>query len=103
MERELRAAYVATRSHLKRAATAQKKYYDCSSHLYKCKEGDIVKLRWFWKEPGTRKYAYHYEGPYYILDILGNVTFRIVNDKTFHGKAVHHDYILPYFPGRIRA
>ena len=98
MERELRAAYVATRSHLKRAATAQKKYYDRSSHLYKYKEGDIVKLRRFRKEPGTGKYADRYEGPYYILDILGDVTFRIVKDKTSHGKVVHHDHILPYFP-----
>ena len=57
MEREMRAAYVATRSHLKRAATAQKKYYDRSSHLYKYKEGDIVKLRRFRKEPGTGKNA----------------------------------------------
>ena len=98
LERELRAAYVSTRTHLKRAATAQKKYYDRTSHLYKYKEGDVVKLRKFRKEPGTGKYADRYEGPYYILDILGDVTFRIVRDQMSLGKIVHHDHILPYFP-----
>ena len=98
LERELRAAYISTRTHLQRAATAQKKYYDRTSHLYRYKEGDMVKLRKFRKEPGTGKYADRYEGPYYILDILGDVTFRIVRDETSQGKVVHHDHILPYFP-----
>ena len=98
LERELRAAYIATRTHLHRAATAQKKYYDRTSHLYKYKEGDVVKLRRFRKEPGTGKYADRYEGPYFILDVLGEVTFRIVKDQDSRGKVVHHDHILPYFP-----
>ena len=66
--------------------------------MYKYKEGDIVKLRRFRKEPGTGKYADRYEGPYFILDILGDVTFRIVKDQDSRGKVVHHDHILPYFP-----
>ena len=44
MERELRATCLATRDHLKRAATVQKKYYDRGTNLYKHKEGDMVKL-----------------------------------------------------------
>ena len=44
MERALRATCIATRDHLKRAATVQKKYYDRGTNLYKHKEGDMVKL-----------------------------------------------------------
>ena len=98
MERALRTAYHYTREHLKRASTAQKKYYDKNCNLYKYKEGDMVKLRKFRREPGTGKYADRYEGPYYIMDILGDVTFRIVENQKKPPKVVHHDHILPYFP-----
>ena len=57
-----------------------------------------MKLRRFRKEPGTGKYADRYEGPYFILDVLGEVTFRIIKDQDSRGKVVHHDHILPYFP-----
>ena len=98
LEKKLRAAYMSTRAHLKRAATAQKKYYDRSSHLYKYKEGDMVKLRRFVRKPGIGKYADRYEGPFFILDILGDVTFRIIKCPESRAKVVHHDHILPYFP-----
>ena len=98
LERDLRVTCTATRMHLKRAATAQKKYYDRDAHLYKYKEGDTVKLRRFRKEAGTHKYSDRYEGPYFILDVLGTVTFRIVKDQESRAKVVHHDHILPYFP-----
>ena len=98
LERKLRAAYTSTREHLKRAATAQKRYYDRDSHLYKYKEGDMIKLRRFKKEPGTGKFSDRYEGPYFVLDVLGDVTFRIIKCKESKPRVVHHDHILPYFP-----
>ena len=98
LERELRATCANTRKNLKRAATAQKKYYDRDSHLYKYKVGDTVKLRQFRRTAGSGKYEDRYLGPFYIVDILGEVTFRIMENPTSRPRVVHHDHILPYFP-----
>ena len=98
MEQELRSTCLATREHLKRAATLQKKYYDRDCNLYKHKEGDMVKLRVFKRKPGFGKFSDIYDGPYLIIDKLGDVTFRIAKSPESKPKVVHHDHILPYFP-----
>ena len=98
MERELRSTCIATRNHLKRAATLQKKYYDRDCNLYKFKEGDMVKLRKFVRKPGFGKFDDRYDGPYFIVDRLGDVTFRIAQSPDTRPKVVHHDHLLPYFP-----
>ena len=98
MERELRSTCMATREHLKRAATRQKKYYDRDCNLYKYKEGDMVKLRKFVRKPGFGKFSDCYDGPYIIIDILSDVTFRIAKSPDTRPKVVHHDHLLPYFP-----
>ena len=58
----------------------------------------MVKLRKFVRKPGFGKFSDCYDGPYLIVDILSDVTFRIAKSPETRPKVVHHDHILPYFP-----
>ena len=85
------------RTQLKKAATAAKKYYDRSAHLNKYRTGDAVKVRVTRRFKGM-KFVDKYEGPFYIIDQLGETTFRVAKSANTRERVIHHDLILPYFP-----
>ena len=96
LDQSVRMTYQIAREHTHRAATAQKKYYDRTAHLKRYKVGDTVQLKVFRKEKGVGKFADRFEGPYYILDVLSDVNFRIIRAMEDKPKVVHHDHIIPY-------
>ena len=85
------------RERLQRAATAMKRYYDRGSHLNKFKEGDAVRVRRFRLNKGTKKFEDFYEGPFYVIDVLGDVTFRVAEGPHYKRRELHHESLLPYF------
>ena len=50
----------------------------------------------FRKEKGVGKFADRFEGPYYVLDVLSDVNFRIIRAMEDKPRVVHHDHIIPY-------
>ena len=84
------------RENTQRAATAQKRYYDRTARLKHYKVGDKVQLKVFRKEKGVGKFADRFEGPYYVLDVLSDVNFRIIRAMEDKPRVVHHDHIIPY-------
>ena len=70
----------------------QKKYYDRTSNLIHYKVGDAVKIRDHRHlESGTRKLADKYDGPYFILDVLSDVNFRVARSSEDVPHVYHHD------------
>ena len=37
-----------------------------------------------------------YDGPYFVIDQLGDVTFRVARNKHAKPKVLHHDMLIPY-------
>ena len=95
--KEMRFCYALVRERLKRAATAMKRYYDRGAKLYHYKEGDAVRVRRFRLNKGTKKFEDFYEGPFYVIDVLGDVTFRVAEGPRSKRRVLHHDSLLPYF------
>ena len=96
LDAALREAHQIARERINRAATVQKKHYDRKSHLNHYKVGDPVQLKVFRREKGVGKFADRYEGPYYVLDVLSDVNFRIIRAMEDKPKVVHHDHLIPY-------
>ena len=96
-ERKIRCSYQLAREHLQKAATAAKKYYDRDAHLYSYKTGDTVKIREVKMEKG-QKFTDKYKGPFYVIDKLGDLTYRIAEGRNTRERVLHHDMMMPYFP-----
>ena len=93
-ENEMRAAYEVARDTIGRNVRIQKKYYDRSSHLIAYKEGDPVYLKVFSPSVrGEKKLKDKWEGPYFILDVLSDVNFRIIDKPGGKGRVINHDRI----------
>ena len=81
---------------MKRSVLIQKKYYDRKTHLIKHKVGDAVMVRNMPRpEAGTAKFHDKYIGPYYIVDVLSDVNFRICDKPDGKTKVIHHDRLKP--------
>ena len=94
--KSMRFIYTMVRARLKRAATATKRYYDRKAKYYAYKEGDAVKIRKFRLNKGTKKFDDHYEGPYYVIDLVGLTHFRLAKNREQKPRVLHHDSLLPY-------
>ena len=47
-------------------------------------------------EKGTKKLGPRYVGPYFVIDKVGLVNFRIQDKETSHPRVVHHNRLRPY-------
>ena len=91
-------AYESTRNALRKAALVHKKYYDRKANLYKYRPGEAV---WITNHApptvtGTRKFVPKYVGPYWVIDVLSDIHFRIQEKEGSTPKVVHHDRLKPY-------
>ena len=78
MDAQTREAFRIAREEIGKSVLLQKKYYDRTSHLIKYKVGDAVLIRDHrHHESGTKKLSDKYDGPYYVLDVLSDVSFRL--------------------------
>ena len=94
----LRYAYELARRNLKRAATAQKRYHDRRLNFSPYKVGDAVMVRVFRFVKGE-KFRHQYEGPYYVLKVLGETTYRIAMAPDEMPKTLHYDSLRPCLSG----
>ena len=94
-EKHVRYMYALARANIQRAAVAQKRYYDQKAHYNHYRVGDAVWKRKFTFVKG-QKYRDHFEGPFYVIKVLGDVTFRITRNPTAKEEVVAHDHLKPY-------
>ena len=95
-EKHIRYMYALARANIQRAATAQKRYYDRRANFKHYQVGDAVMLRVFRHEKG-QKYHHHFEGPYYVLKVLGETTYRIAANENGRERVIGHDHIKPCY------
>ena len=94
-ERSLRMSYQVARRNLAKAATVSKRHYDAKAHMYSYKTGDMVKVRISRRAAGE-KFVDKYEGPLYVIDALGQVTYRVAKTRHARERVLHHNKLLPY-------
>ena len=90
-------AYDVTREHLYKSALQTKKNYDRKMHQIVHRPGDQILLKDHTKhEKGKKKYQPTYAGPYWVIDRLGDVNYRIQLDEHSAAKVVHHNRMRKY-------
>ena len=94
-ERSLRMSYQLARLNIGKAATATKRQYDAKACMYQYKTGDMVKVVVCRRAAGE-KFVDRYEGPYYVIDEIGQVTFRVAKTRNSRERVLHHNKLLPY-------
>ena len=93
----MRLAYQVALKTIGRNVKIQKKYYDRASNLIAYREGDRVMIKdYTLKVRGEKKLADKWMGPFYVLDILSDVSFRIIRDRAGKPKVIHHDRMKKY-------
>ena len=92
LEKNQNAAYDAARQALGKAVKAQKRDYDRKQNLNHYATGDAVMLKNYSpSEAGTKKFRNKFNGPYYVIDALSDIHFRICSEKNGKERIVHHD------------
>jgi transposase InsO family protein len=92
LERNQNQAYDVARAALGKAVKAQSQSYNRKQNLHHYKTGDVIKLKDFTQpETGTKKFKERFKGPYYVLDALSDIHYRIVRGAEFTPRIVHHD------------
>ncbi len=82
------------REHLQKQTQPQKSYYDKNSMLRKFKLGDWV---WVLYPPELQdKLGRPWEGPFLVIDKLGDVTYVVQKDKSGRKIKLHIDHIKRY-------
>ena len=93
----LELAYAAARETSKKSAERTKTYHDRNLREFVYEPGDKV-----WVEDhspkarGTRKLVQQYDGPWYILDKLGDVNYRMSLGPGCPIRVLHHNRLRPY-------
>jgi hypothetical protein len=92
LERNQNMAYDAARQALGKAVKAQKKNYDRFHNLNRYNTGDVIMLKNHNPpEPSTKKFKEKFLGPFYVLESLSDINFRVVRGKNYTPRIVHHD------------
>ena len=80
-----------------RSAKITKKYYDKNSHLNKHKVGDPVMIRQvvIRADKGTKKFHDKQTGPWWVVDVMSDVNFRVCRSPDSPLRIVHHDKMIP--------
>jgi hypothetical protein len=92
MDEQTRRAFEAAREAIGRSVFLQKKHYDKSANLIHYKVGDAVMISHHGQfEAGTKKLGNRYDGPYYVIDVLSDVNFRIMATSADRPRIIHHD------------
>ncbi|CAG2215770.1 unnamed protein product [Mytilus edulis] len=76
----------------------QKKQYDIKSYQHSYQKGNVV-----WLYTPTRvknispKLQRKWDGPYFIVTVLSDVTYKIQKNPSSRSQVVHHDRLKPYY------
>ena len=94
LDKSAQLAYDTARQAIGKAVKYQKRYYDRKANLHQYKTGDAVLLKDHSQhERGEAKLADKYQGPYFVIDVLSDIHFRIAKDVNDKPRIVHHDAI----------
>jgi hypothetical protein len=94
---KIQIAHDVTRNALRRGALKSKRLYDRRMHFVRHRAGDQVMLRDHTKvEKGTKKFKQTYVGPFWVIDRLGDVVYRIQENEHTPAKVVHHNLLRRY-------
>ena len=94
LDKSAQFAYETARQAIGKAVKYQKRYYDRKQNLHKYKTGDAVLLRDHAQhERGEGKLADKFIGPFFVIDVLSDIHFRIARSANDKPKIVHHDAI----------
>ena len=97
LKSRIQSAFDLTRHNLKRSALHTKKYYDRNAHVIDYEPGmQVLLFDHTQVERGTKKLGPTYVGPYFVLDRIGAVNFRIQLDEKSQPRVVHHNRLRPY-------
>ena len=92
LERNQKAACDAARQAIGKSIKAQRRYYDRRQNLHHYAVGDAVMLKDYSPpERGTKKFKNKFAGPYFVVDVLSDIHFRIARDRDDRPRIVHHD------------
>ena len=90
-------AYRVAREFTGKQMRRQKRVHDRGVRMEKYQEGHRVWLMDTARRSGRcPKLQFKCKGPFLILKVLSDVTFRIMDETTKAKKVVHHDRLLPY-------
>ena len=97
LKHQLHVAYELTRQSLRKRAMQCKRYYDRNMKLIKYKAGSRVMIKDYSpRDKGEGKMCAKFSGPYWVIDKLGDVNYRIMQDELAAPKVVHHNRMKPY-------
>ena len=82
LKHQLQIAYDLTRQSLRKRAIQCKKYYDRNMKLITYKAGSRVMIKDYTPgEKGEGKMCAKFSGPYWVIDKLGDVNYRVMQDE----------------------
>ena len=94
LDQATQSAYDAARQAIGKAIKVQKRYYDRKQNLTQYSTGDAVLIKdHSHHERGEAKFADKYSGPYFIIDVLSDIHFRIAKHRDDRPRIIHHDNI----------
>ena len=97
MRARLTAAYDLARTALRKKAIASKKYYDRNMRLITYKPGTRILMKDYTpRDKGDSKLCPKFCGPFWVIDKLGDVNYRVVEHEHAIPKIVHHNRMKPY-------
>ena len=97
LKERMQVAHDLARKHLGRNALQMKESYDAKQNLNQYNRGDLVWYATESKQLHTApKLRVPFQGPYLVLDRLGDLLFKIQLDEKGKQKIVHHDKLKPY-------
>ena len=97
LKERMQVAHDLARKHLGRNALRMKESYDAKKNLNQYNRGDLVWYATESKQLHTApKLRVPFQGPYLVLDRLGDLLFKIQLDEKGKQKIVHHDKLKPY-------
>ena len=98
LKQNLRSAHEIERDKMLRASAKQKFHYDRSMTLPKFKVKDAVWLRLYTRTKGkSPKLQFRWDGPYKIISIISDATYKIQKNAKSNFKVVHVNKLKPYF------
>ena len=104
LQQRLASAHEVSRRHLGKAAERQKRNYDKRVSSKPFRVGNSVWLHKIRRKKGRNpKLDCPWEGPYLVVSVLSDVTYRIQRSRRAKPKVIHADRIKPYLGPALKS
>ena len=104
LQQRLAGAHEVARRHLGKAAERQKRNYDERVSSKPFRVGDSVWLHNIRRKKGRNpKLDCPWEGPYLVVSVLSDVTYRIQRSRRAKPKVIHADRLKPYLGPALKS